>query len=87
MACLSSAAAVLSAGYVIGRHGAHAERNIDWVGVTAVLAGPAICFLMHRKPDPWWQASPLAAYAAAFVITVCGRRVQLRQRRRYRDST
>jgi hypothetical protein len=76
---LAVAGAVLTADFVIGRQVTRV-RGIDWVGVSALLAGMASVFCLPGKYlwglDNWSCPWLLPTYGVGFVVCLAGRAVQ-----------
>jgi hypothetical protein len=78
---LAVAGAVLTADVVIGKRLPQNVRKVDWVGVTALLAGLAAPFHMphamfNAAADSWWHPWLLPSYGAGFLVCLLGRVVQ-----------
>jgi hypothetical protein len=85
-ACLTAVAAVLTADFLVRRQHQQQARTVDWVGLTALLAGLATPFLLSPRSDSlWWYTWMLPSYGAAFAVAISGRRLQ-RAAGKHRDA-
>ena len=76
--CLTTAGAVVSADYLLGRAKAPI-RSVNWVGTLALLAGLAVAlpFPDHASwnQNHWWITWPLPSYGVALLTCLIGRAV------------
>ena len=87
-ACLVCAAAVLSADCLIKAWPTKRTQRIDWVGLTALLAGLGCipCWNAITGAESWSHTWLLPSYATGFLVCLLGRYIQKKRWATNRDA-